>query len=281
QKYKDTMSTDIITTLTVITFQMNRYLTIFILFFGAFGNVISLLIFYQTKHRTNPCAVYFFYTSAAGRIALYSGLLSRFFAGFSLDRSATDATICKLRAFIVWVSATASSWYITYATVDRYCISCREVRLRNLSNLRYTRRAMINTVVGASTVFAETFYCYVPNLRNSPLTCYAQNMVCRFYNETASALIFFFIPSTIMFIFGYASILNVKKLHYSIAPVASTNGTVMTMKKTDRQLIHMLIAQVILLTIFNIPLAAQRLYVTSTLNSAKTLLRSTIENLYF
>ncbi|CAF3527624.1 unnamed protein product [Rotaria socialis] len=165
----------------------------------------------STMNQTTQYILTFDCPQAAGLIALCSGLLSRFFAGFSLDRSATDATICKSRAFIVWVSATASSWRITYATIDRYCTSCREVRLRNLSNLRYTRRAMIITVVSALTVFAETFYCHVPNLRNAPLAGYAQNMVCRFYNETASALIYVFIPSTILFIFGYATILNVRK----------------------------------------------------------------------
>ncbi|CAF1000199.1 unnamed protein product [Rotaria sp. Silwood1] len=253
----------------------------FILLFGTIGNVLNLLIFYQPKHRTNPCAVYFFYASIAGLIALYSGLLSRFFVGFSLDASATNAIICKLRAFIVWVSTTASSWFLTYATIDRYFISCRDVQRRSLSNLRFTRRLMIITVVGGSLIFAETFYCYIPNLRNSPLTCYGQNMICRLYNEIASAVVFVFIPSTIMLIFGYATVQNVRKLLYPIVSMVNSRGIAITMKKTDRQLIQMLIVQIILLTIFNIPLAIQRLYLTSTLNIQKSLLRSTIENLCF
>ncbi|CAF2793926.1 unnamed protein product [Rotaria sp. Silwood2] len=260
---------------------MNRYLTILILLFGSFGNVLNLIIFYQPKHRTNPCAVYFFYTSIAGLIALYSGLLSRVFAGFSLDISATNATLCKSRAFIIWVSTTASSWFLTYATIDRYCISCRDVHRRNLSNLRFTRRLMLMTIVGGSLVFAETFYCYVPNLQNSPLTCYGYNIICRLYNEIASALVFVFIPSTIMFIFGYGTVQNVRKLNHVIAPTAITHGTIVTMKKTDRQLIQMLIVQIILLTIFNIPLAIHRLYLTSILSVPKSLLKSTIENFCF
>ncbi|CAF3657382.1 unnamed protein product [Rotaria sp. Silwood1] len=277
----NTTSTSIISTLAIVTFGINRYFSIAILLFGTIGNVLNLFIFHQPKHRTNPCAVYFYYASIAGLIALYSGLISRVFATFSLDMSATDATICKLRAFIVWVSTTASSWLLTYATIDRYCISCRDVRRRNLSNLRFTRRLMIFAIIGGSLIFAETFYCYVPNLRNSPLTCYGQDMACRLYNEIASALAFLFIPSTIMLIFGYATVLNVRKLLSSIAPTASTHGTTMTMKKTDRQLIQMLIVQIILLTIFNIPLAIQRLYLTLTLNVSKSLLMSTIENLCF
>ncbi|CAF3224271.1 unnamed protein product [Rotaria sp. Silwood2] len=274
-------STPIISTLTVATFEMNRYFSVLILLFGTIGNVLNVVIFHQPKHRTNPCAVYFFYASIAGLIALYSGLASRVFAIFSLDVSATNATICKLRAFIVWVSTTTSSWLLTYATIDRYCISCRDVRRRNLSNLRFTRKLMIFAVVSGSLIFAETFYCYVPNLRNSPLTCYGQNMTCRLYNEIASALAFVFIPSIIMLIFGYATVQNVRKLLFSIAPTTCTHGTTITMKKTDRQLIQMLIVQIILLTIFNIPLAVQRLYLTSTLNVPKSLLRSTIENLCF
>ncbi|CAF1064822.1 unnamed protein product [Rotaria sordida] len=262
-------STSITSTLTAVTFGINRYFSIFILLFGTIGNILNLLIFCQPKHRTNPCAVYFFYASIAGLIALYSGLTSRIFATFSLDISATDATICKLRAFIVWVSTTTSSWLLTYATIDRYCISCRDARRRNFSNLRFTRRLMIFAVVGGSLIFAETFYCYVPNLKNSPLTCYGQNMACRLYNEIASALAFVFIPSTIMLIFGFATVQNLRKLLCSIATTSNVHGTSMTMKKTDRQLIQMLIVQIILLTIFNIPLAIQRLYLTSTLNVPK------------
>jgi hypothetical protein len=140
---------------------------------------------------------------------------------------------------------------------------------------------MVITLVGASFVFAETFYCYVPNLRNSPLTCYGRNMPCRLYNEICSALFFVLIPSTIMLIFGYATVKNVRKLLLTITPTAITQGTTKIIKKTDRQLIQMLIVQIILSTIFNIPLAIHRLYLTSTLNVIKSPLRSAIENLFF
>jgi hypothetical protein len=106
-------------------------------------------------------------------------------------------------------------------------------------------------------------------------------MICRLYNEIASALFFVVIPSTIMLIFGYATVQNVRKLLSSIAPTAITQGTARTIKKTDRQLIQMLIVQIILSTIFNLPLAIHRLYLTSTLNVTKSPLRTSIENLCF
>ncbi|CAF1113212.1 unnamed protein product [Adineta steineri] len=277
----DSVNSTLVIQLNLFTFQMNRYMSIFIMLFGSVGNIINLIIFYRPKHRTNPCAVYFFYASIAGLIALYSGLLSRIFAGFQLDLSGTTEGLCQFRAFIIWVSTTAASWFLTYATVDRYCISCRNVNRRNLSNLRYTQRLMIITFIGASIVFAETFYCYVPNIKNSPLTCYGRSIACRLYNEISSALLFVFIPSIIMLIFGFATVKNVRKLLTSIAPSASTETTAKTIKKTDRQLIQMLIIQVVLSTIFNIPLAIYRLYLTSTLYVLKTPLRSTIENLFF
>ncbi|UJR20552.1 hypothetical protein I4U23_023679 [Adineta vaga] len=277
----DSANSTVVINLNNFAFQMNRYMSIFIILFGSIGNTLNLFIFNRPKHRTNPCAVYFFYASVAGLIALFSGLLSRIFAGFQRDLSATTEGLCQSRAFIVWVSTTTASWFLTYATVDRYCISCREVNRRNLSNLRFAHHSMTLTILGVSLVFAETFYCYVPNLKNSPLTCYGRNMACRLYNEISSALFFVFIPSTIMLIFGYGTVQNVRKLLLSIAPTASTEGTARTIKKTDRQLIQMLIIQIILSTIFNIPLAVHRLYLTSTLTVLKSPLRTTIENLCF
>jgi hypothetical protein len=263
----DSVNSTVVLTINNVAFQVNRYMSIF--------------IFYRPKHRTNPCAIYFFYGSVASLIALYSGLISRIFAGFSLDKSATTEGLCQFRAFIVWISSTASSWFLTYATVDRYCISCRDVNRRNLSNVRYAHRSMLITLACTSLVFGETFYCYVPNLKDSPLTCYGRNLACRLYNEIASALFFVVIPSTVMFIFGFATVRNVRKLLSAIAPTASTEGTVRTIKKTDRQLIQMLIVQIILSTIFNLPLAAHRLYLTATLNLVKGPLRSAIENFAF
>jgi hypothetical protein len=117
------INSTVVLTLNTFAFQMNRYMSMFIILFGSIGNILNLFIFHRPNHRTNPCAVYFFYASIAGLIALYSGLISRIFAGFSLDESATTEGLCQTRAFIVWVSTTASSWFLTYATVDRYGIS--------------------------------------------------------------------------------------------------------------------------------------------------------------
>jgi hypothetical protein len=100
----DSINSTLVVSLTTFTFQMNRYLSIYIILFGTIGNVLNLLIFYQPKHRSNPCAIYFFYASIAGLIALYSGLISRIFAGFGLDLSATPNGLCQSPAFIVQVS---------------------------------------------------------------------------------------------------------------------------------------------------------------------------------
>ena len=262
-------------------FQINRYMSIFIILFGSVGNVLNLLIFRRPKHRNNPCAHYFYFASISGLIALYAGLLSRIFAGFSLDASATTEGLCPFRAFIVWVSTTVSSWFLAYATIDRYCISCRNVTYRNLSSIRYAHRAMFITLLGGSAAFAETFYCYVPNLRNSPLSCYGRDMPCRLYNEITSALLFVVIPSTLMLVFGYATVKNVRLLQMSIAPTARTDATIRSIKKTDRQLIQMLVVQIVLSIIFNIPLAFYRLYLTSILKIPKSPLQSAAENLCF
>jgi hypothetical protein len=275
------MNVTVVSTLNSLTLQMTRYASILILLFGTFGNISNLIIFCRPKHRRNPCAVYFFYASIAGLIALYSGLLSRIFATFNLDASANTEGLCQLRAFIVWVSTTASSWFLTYATIDRYWISCRDARCRNRSNLHFTHRFMLMTLIGGSLVFAEAFYCYSPKMYTSPLTCYARNASCRIYNEVASALLFVFVPSTIMLVFGFGTVRNVRQLLSSIAPTAKSTGTVRNIKKTDRQLIQMLLVQTILSTIFNIPLSIHRLYLTSTSNLPKSAFRLAMENLCF
>jgi hypothetical protein len=84
-----------------------------------------------------------------------------------------------------------------------------------------------------------------------------------------------------MLIFGFATVKNVRKLISSISPTATAQATAKRIKKTDRQLIQMLIVQIFLSTMFNFPLAVHRLYLTGTLSVVKSPLRSTIENLCF
>ncbi|CAF1129794.1 unnamed protein product, partial [Didymodactylos carnosus] len=162
---------------------------------------------------------------------------------------------------------------------------CQNIQRRRLSSLKIAYYLIAIVIVFSILIYAEIFYCNDANLLIPPLPCYAKNYPCRLYNDFTFALIFVVIPCLLMCIFGYLTILNIRKLHRSVVPTSGirtkNSKDTRNIKKSDRQLIQMLLIQVLLLTMFTLPIAIQRLYATLTINTVKSQLSLTIENFLF
>ncbi|CAF1210338.1 unnamed protein product [Adineta steineri] len=89
------------------------------------------------------------------------------------------------------------------------------------------------------------------------------------------------IPGLIIFIFGLGTIRHLKKLRTAVGTTTTDRTqSQFRMRKTDRELMRMLIGQIVLIFISWIPHAAERIYVVITLNEVKTPLRTTQDNLW-
>ncbi|CAF1462585.1 unnamed protein product [Didymodactylos carnosus] len=277
----------LISTLNYLSFQLNQYLSIFILIFGTVGNLLNIFIFLQPSLRTNPCSIYLL-SSSFGAVGAYSaGLLTKLLSIYNWDLTAYSNPLCKIKTYILFISFTLSTWFIALASGDRYLISCSNMARRRLSNLKNTYRCIQITIIVTLLLFVELFYCYEgQQFTGSPQPCYSKTQTCRLYNDLVFVTLFVILPSIIMFFFGYLTILNIQRLRRSIAPTSTTTSTASSqakgLKRSDRQLIRMLVVQILLQTIFILPFAVQRLYNTSTTNvTNKTLVRVAVENLLF
>ncbi|CAF1252485.1 unnamed protein product [Didymodactylos carnosus] len=279
---------NLILNINTISTQVIRYLSIFLLVFGTIGNVLNLIVFLQRSLRSNPCSVYFFSSSISSLVSLYSGLITRTLATYRLDPTNKSSIQCKIRSFFLFSSFTTSTWLIAVASIDRYFISCQSTQRRRLSSLKnaYYLTGIIS--IFSMLIYAEVFYCFEANLSTPPLPlpCYSKNYSCQLYNDLTFAIIFVLIPCLLMFIFGYLTILNVRKLNRAVGITFSThsnnnNKDTKHIKKSDRQLIEMLLAQVLLLTTLALPTAIQRLYSTLSVNTVRSQLTLAIENFIF
>ncbi|CAF4402977.1 unnamed protein product, partial [Didymodactylos carnosus] len=277
----------IIPTLNYSTSQINRYFSLFIVLFGTIGNVLNVLVFSRGSLRTNPCAVYFLSSSILALLCLYSGISSRILLGFGVDPSTTSTVLCKLRIYTVYVTATISAWCTAFATVDRYFCSCQSVYLRNLSKLKISYRLITVATVASLLIYMEIFYCYEANQISGPFPCYGKNSACRYFNSLVYAFFYIILPLMVMVIFGILTVGNVRKLNRLVAPASSTIGgstalaPTVSSKKNDRQLTKMLLVQVLILTILNVPYAIQLVYSTFSANIYKSPLQLAIENFCF
>jgi hypothetical protein len=265
-----------------VTAQMNRYLGIFIFIFGFVGNTLNILVFRHRTLRTNPCA-WFFLASSVGSLIYFSiGLLTRILSGWNLDYSAYNQVICKIRGFLVYVSAEIIAWFIAMATVNRWLSSSRQAHLRQMDTLKNAQRCTIILLCVSAGLNSPMFYCYDANLINSTLPCYLKSLECLYLGSIITAFPNILCPLIVIVLFGLLTVKNIRQFHRQMRPMntielPNIGNQNRQQRKIDRQLLLMLFFQDTLLTILLTPLFIQRLYATSTFNNSKTALQTTIE----
>ena len=280
-----------IASLNSATSELNRYFAPFILLFGTVGNIVNALVLSQKTLRSNPCTWLFLVSSIFYCISIVASLSSRILSTWKADLSTTDSVLCKLRAFILFNSATIAAWLIALATVDRWLSSSTDANRRRQSTLRNAQRGMILIVVVSSLIETQKLYCYEANLTNTPIKCYTKNVACGIVSDLSLVLITILIPLVIMIMFGLMIISNVRQTQSRLQPMSmmvnsrtvntsmpTTAGHQHHRKRIDRQLLIMLFVQVSLIVLFTLPLATTKLYSTLTRDQSKSALQNATES---
>jgi hypothetical protein len=272
---------------------INRYFSIFIFLFGTVGNILNAFVLSRPTLRTNPCSLFFLISSLANLIALLSGLTTRMLSGWAVDLTNTIDWLCKLRGFVLFVSRNIGAWLILLATIDRWFLSSLNVHRRKLSTLKNAHRGIIITIILSIILYSPIFYCYQANLINTPLKCYSKTELCRLTNDLSYACLTILFPIVLMFIFGLMTIINIhqakSRIHATsiieLHPMGSISTNRLSIqiskKKLDRRLFLMLVIQILLLSLFTLPQAIQKLYSTLTSNQIQSPLQIAINNFIF
>lgn len=291
---RQTLETELesIRNLNFLAAQINRYGSIFIFLFGAFGNLMNILILSRRTFRTNSCAILFLAASIANLIAILVGLTSKMLSHWSVDLASTDRFCCKLKTLTVHVSRPIGFWLILLATVDRWLISCQDVRLRRMSSLKNAYRSIYMVIILSISVFCHVLYCNEPNQTDSPMKCYGINQTCRLVNDLLFNCFTMLIPLTLILIFG---LLTIRNLQYSsrrarnkrrlIVTTDHSSGVtvnrVVNERRRDANLLLMLFVQIILLFAFSMPLGIEKLYSTITKTHLRSNYQAAVHNLIY
>jgi hypothetical protein len=286
-------SADLIASLNNASNTLNRYVPIFIFIFGMIGNFLNVLVLSQRTLRKNPSAVFFLASSVAGIIVILSGLLSRLMSGYGLDLTLTNDWICKIRNVVLYSSRTVLLWMIVLATVDRWLSSSVAANLRSLSNLKNARRSMVVVLIYTCLINAPILYCYDADLTGVLRGCYGATLTCRLTTDLIYSFGTTLLPLLLMTIFGLLTIRNVHHLQNRVRTVTGletsvevrnaptiTSGQTQS-KKTDRQLLKMLLVQVMLLFLFSCPHATEKVYTSFAPTPPSESLQNAVQNLIF
>ncbi|CAF0807870.1 unnamed protein product [Rotaria sordida] len=243
-----------------ISSQLNRIVPIFQLVLGTFGNIMNIVIFTRRSLRTNPCSFYFLASSINNLFLLYVALLTRLLSsGWKIDPSNSNIILCKLRIFFIYSSLCLIQWFVVLASIDRYFSTCHTNQYRQFSSLKIVRRTAGFIILIITLAHFHTLIWWTVDYIGTDQYC---NI---FINDYELAFQIFFLifscmlPLLLMLIFGILMISNVRKLHIQIA--AQNNGVRTDRSRSkDRQLVTMLLVQVIVMICCTAPFATVNIF---------------------
>jgi hypothetical protein len=280
--------------LTSTSNQLNRYLSLFIFFFGIIGNILNIIILSQRTLRSNPCIFLFLISSISNLISILFGLTPRIMSGWYGDLTHTNRYYCKLCAFIVVTSRTIAFWLIMLATIDRWILSLNNAQRRQLSTLKNAQRGSVFIIILSILIYLHILYCYESNLLDTPSKCYGKTVSCRFLTDIIYACCSISLPFILMIIFGLITISNIHHTHsytsWSLNLIKYNKKNDVSIfineqkkrwKKIDRYLRGMLFLQVILLICLTLPQTIHKLYSTLTLYEQKSEVRDNIDRFLY
>ena len=251
---------------------------------GSVGCFINLLVFSQKTLRKNPCAIYFIAFNISNFLFICSLLLHLTLSlGYRIDPSLQIMDICRLRVYTAVLFNTLSPFYLLLASIDRTLVTSPNVRTRQRSTQRL---AFICISVGL--IFWSLFHSHVL-IFSTVLQLSPTYSVCYFPRNDYRIFVGYYllmkeiIALLLMILCGLWSIKNVQRIRR--VDVGGDPSMIRADAKTfanttsgkDRQMILMLLLDIIIYILFSFSYAIMLVYQQMTRYDIKSTERVEIE----
>jgi hypothetical protein len=222
--------------------QITIYASIPIFIAGTIGGCLNIIVFLSLRiFRENSCAFYLTILSLMNVNQLITGLLSRLMiSGFNIDWTQSSLFYCKLRPFIVYVSALISSTCLCLATIDQYFATCTRHHWQQWCNIKLAHRliTICSIICFLEQIPSLAYYNHVILSTTNQTNCIITNMNFAQFNTYFTILILWFIvPLILTLSFGILAYCNVKQIAYRTNPLVR--------RELDKQLTSMVLVQVL------------------------------------
>ncbi|CAF4053539.1 unnamed protein product, partial [Adineta steineri] len=230
--------------------QFTIYGSLVFLLMGVFGNSMNILVFSSVRtYRTNPCSFYFLIGSIFDNLYLLINLTTRLVSTISgVDSTSTSLIWCKIRQFCIVTPSVITLSCSSLATIDQFVVTSKHARLRRCSSIKSAHWIVFIVII---------CWCLhgIPCLVTSNIVGDDSNKDCTITNATYSVYIPIFvflflciIPMFIMILFGCLAYRNIQQT------------THLAEQHVDRQLMRMVLTQVVLVVVSNTPFGAVTAY---------------------
>ena len=232
------LSTTTQASIRIVTTQMTYYGPIILLIIGIISCFCNFITFTSPQLRKSSCAFYFLLSSIFELLGVTFGLISRFAAdhlGSTLIN--TDRVYCKLRAYLVSVLPLIATYLILLSSIDRCLSSSVSARLRlfGQKKVAYIASAVAILLALASGLHIVIGYDLRPR-------CAALPGAFAMYDSMFVVFWLGVIPHVLMLLFGFLTLMNVRRTRQRVAAKPSTNVNAPNQRqkcrkqKTDAQL---------------------------------------------
>ncbi|CAF1376824.1 unnamed protein product [Adineta ricciae] len=230
---------------------LNRYIMSTSFTMGLLGNLCCSIVFFKNSNPRTACSIYFFALSISTNVYLLWSVPLIFYTLDHVDPQTKSLVYCKMRIYISHVLGLYTRYLIVLACIDVFFLTRSNVRIRLWSSTKIAYLLTATVCVACPTV-ASHFPIFM-DLRGS--TCGLFDSYRYFFGIYQLVLVSL-LPSVLMGIFG---ILAVRTIHQ--------RGTALTsVRRRDRDLMRMIVAEILINIIASIPLSANLIYTAATIS---------------
>lgn len=252
---------------------------------GSIGSILNLMVFTKDTLRKNPCTICFVVSNIINFLYFYLGLLLTTLAvGYNIDPSASNIIFCRFRYYIALVLACWGSSCLILASIDRTLITSSNTVTR-----RFSSRRLIGICMISIALFWILFHIHALIL--TEILQFGPNYFVCFYQPGAyttfmtyySLVINGSLPPLLMIIFGLWTVKNIRQVRRAIHHANSMNtrtiiiGRAHVVQSKDRQLIRMLLVDIVSYVICKYPITIFYIYQQITQYQEKTIEQQVIE----
>ena len=243
--------------LTHMNVELNRYLPLPFLALGTVGLLLNILIFTRRSLFHNSCVQYLLCNTLANVIVLYWIIITRIFSdGYGNDLSLRSDLFCKIRYFLTYYARTLSTWSILLACVDRWLASLHANGRFN--TVYFARVVLLGTSIVCFLSYGHVLFLF--GIQTTPgsstVTCYARTGIYRLLSDLQYLTFYALGPPVFMLFFGLITLRNLQRSRLVVQPHSAKSNAI---KKRDAQLLIMLLFQILIIVVFTLPFAIQKL----------------------
>ena len=233
--------------LTQIGIQLTKAIEPVIIIVGVVSNLLNITVLTRPALYYHACSRYLL--ALAGNNLFYSSfiftqtLLSN---GYIINLKNHSITACKIITYISTTSAFISPYLIVLASIDRYCATSANARIRRFSSIRVANWMIFLVIAFLSLLFVNILVL-IDSHQEIELGCVllAETLYSQVYIIT-QVFMFAVVPPSLMIVFGVMTIHNSKR-------VGAVRIAVSRFNRTEQQLVRMLFFQVSVYILLTLP----------------------------